>query len=165
MLGYADEGVGWGWGGGDLDKLTVSPVNLGEARVYCRQFHRHHAPPQGGLFAIACATGTTIRGIVIVGRPVSRMLQDGYTAEVTRLATDGVKNGCSMLYAAAWRAARAMGYRKLITYILATEPGTSLNAAGWKLIGAAGGGKWSRASRPRVDQHPTQEKMRWEVSA
>lgn len=145
------------------ERLCVSPVNLSEARAYCRQFHRHHAPPQGGLFAIACATGTTIRGIVIVGRPISRMLQDGYTAEVTRLATDGVKNGCSMLYAAAWRAARAMGFRRLITYILATEPGTSLSAAGWKLIGKTVGGSWNRESRPRVDKHPTQEKMLFEV--
>lgn len=122
-----------------MNSLSICPVNITDARSYCRQFHRHHPPPQGGLFAIACAEGATIRGIVIVGRPISRMLQDGYTAEVTRLATDGVKNGCSMLYAAAWRAARAMGYRRLITYILDTENGTSLKASGWKLIGRAGG--------------------------
>jgi hypothetical protein len=146
------------------DCLEVSPVTLSEARSYCLQFHRHHPPPPGGLFAIACAEGFVIRGVVIVGRPVSRMLQDGYTAEVSRLATDGVKNGCSMLYAAAWRAARAMGYRRLITYILASEPGTSLKASGWKLIGQAGGGSWSRESRPRVDKAPLQRKMRYEIA-
>ena len=71
-----------------------------------------------------------------------------------------------MLYAAAWRATRAMGYQKLITYILDSEPGTSLRAAGWKLIGKAGGGTWNRpnSGRPRVDTHPLQGKLRWEIS-
>lgn len=144
-------------------KLEVSPVMLDEARVYVRQFHRHHSAPQGGLFAIACASDVTIHGVVIVGRPISRLLQDGYTAEVTRLATDGTKNACSILYAAAWRAARAMGYRRLITYILATEPGTSLHAAGWKLVGAVKGRSWNCPSRPRVDKAPLQDKLRYEV--
>jgi hypothetical protein len=93
------------------------------------------------------------------------MLQDGWTAEVSRLATDGSKNACSMLYGAAWRACRALGYRRLITYILDTEPGTTLQAAGWKLVGAAGGGSWDRRERPRVDRHPTQGKLRWERTA
>lgn len=92
------------------------------------------------------------------------MLQDGWTVEVTRVATDGAKNACSMLYAAAWRACRALGYRRLVTYILAEEPGTSLHAAGWKCIGEAGGGTWHREGRPRVDRHPTQRKFRWEVT-
>jgi hypothetical protein len=93
------------------------------------------------------------------------MLQDGYTAEVLRLCSDGTKNTCSMLYAAAWRAVRAMGYRKLVTYILISESGTSLRAAGWKCIGEAGGGSWNRTSRPRVDTHPLQKKIRFEVAA
>jgi hypothetical protein len=96
---------------------------LPEAHVYVRQWHRHHKPAVGGLFALACAVSGEVCGVAVVGRPVSRMLQDGYTAEVTRLATDGTKNAASMLYAACWRAARAMGYRKLITYILKTETG------------------------------------------
>jgi len=102
---------------------------------------------------------------VIVGKPVARMLADGYTAEVTRLcAREGARNACSMLYAAAWRAARAMGYRRLVTYTLPEEGGASLRAAGWKFIGEAGGGSWSRKERPRVDTHPTQMKLRWEVA-
>ena len=99
----------------------------------------------------------------MVGRPVSRMLQDGWTAEVTRVCTLGGKNACSMLYAACWRACRAMGYTRLLTYTLDTEPGTSLTAAGWTLVGSAGGGSWSRMDRPRVDRHPKQLKIRWEV--
>ncbi|HAR45070.1 MAG TPA: hypothetical protein DCS05_02550 [Nitrospiraceae bacterium] len=144
--------------------MILHPLTLREAYEFTREHHRHHQPPQGGLFAIGCAeeSGKVI-GCVIVGRPVARMSDNGWTAEVTRLTTDGSKHACSMLYAAAWRAARAMGYTKLITYILGTEPGTSLKAAGWKCLGAAGGGTWNRMSRPRVDLHPTQEKLRWEV--
>lgn len=143
--------------------MSIQPLTLREARAYVDDMHRHHRAPQGGLFAIGLNDGADIIGCVIVGKPVARMLDDGYTAEVTRLATDGSKNACSMLYAAAWRAARAMGYRRLITYTLATEPGTSLRAAGWREVGRAGGGSWSRGSRPRVDKHPTQDKIRWEA--
>jgi hypothetical protein len=144
--------------------LELSPVTLKEARALVTRLHRHHRAPQGGLFAIAASDGVEVRGVVIVGRPVARMLADGWTAEVNRLATDGAKNACSILYAAAWRAARAMGYRRLVTYTLPDEGGGSLRASGWRLVGEAGGGTWNRRERPRVDLHPTQVKLRWEVT-
>lgn len=105
--------------------------------------------------------------MVVVGRPVARHMADGWTAEVTRLATDGSRNACSLLYAAAWRAARAMGYRRLITYTLATEPGTSLRAAGWGVVAEVRRQTWNRPNvgRPRVDLHPLQERLRWEAPA
>ncbi len=138
-------------------------MTLKEACRYVGRVHRHHKPPQGGLFAIGAARGDQVVGCVIVGRPLARMLVDGYTAEVTRLATDGTKNACSMLYAAAWRACRAMGYRRLVTYILDSESGVSLVASGWKCVGEAGGGKWARRDRPRVEEVNTQKKLRFEV--
>lgn len=155
-------------GGGGVS-LAIRPVTLGEARSYVEQYHRHHAAPQGGLFAIglvstAAANDAPIAGVVIVGRPVARNLDDAVTAEVTRLCTDGSRNACSMLYRAAWRACRAMGYRRLVTFTLATEPGTSLRGAGFQLVGETKGGSWSRPSRARVDMHPTQAKLRWEVA-
>ena len=143
--------------------LNICPISLREANVFVAQNHRHHQPVAGHKFAIAVADDERIRGVVIVGRPVARHADDGFTLEVARLCTDGARNACSMLYAAAWRAARAMGYRRLITYTLADEGGASLRAAGWRLIGAAGGGSWSRKSRPRVDTHPLQQKLRWEA--
>lgn len=93
------------------------------------------------------------------------MLDDGLTAEVTRCCTVGTKNVPSMLYGAAWRAARAMGYQRLVTYTLKVEGGTSLRAAGWKLVGERGGGTWNRKPRPRLDQHPTERKLCWEKAA
>ena len=92
------------------------------------------------------------------------MADDGLTLEVNRVATDGCPNACSALYGAAWRAAKAMGYQRLITYTLPEEGGASLRGAGWRLVGEAGGGKWSREGRPRVDMHPTHGKLRWEAS-
>lgn len=100
----------------------------------------------------------------MVGRPVARMNDDGWTLEVCRCCTDGTKNACSMLYRAAWRAAQAMGYRRLITYTLLEEGGASLRAAGFRLIGQTEGGSWSRPSRPRVDMHPLQGKLRWDIA-
>ena len=141
------------------------PMTLREARAYIDRVHRHHRAPQGGLFAIGAAQDGEIVGVVIVGKPVARMLDDDYTCEVTRLASDGTRNVCSMLYRSAWRAARAMGYRRLVTYTLTSEPGSSLLGAGFRLIGETGGGSWSRPSRARVDTHPLELKLRWEVTA
>jgi hypothetical protein len=146
--------------------LSLLPISIRDAAAYVRDVHRHHDPPRGAIFAIAVADDrAAIRGVAMVGRPVARRLADEWTAEVTRVATDGARNACSMLYGACWRACRAMGYRRLITYTLANEPGVSVRSAGFRLVGEAGGGTWSRASRPRVDHHPTQTKMRWELTA
>ena len=149
----------------DERHLTVVPLTLTEAHRFTLDNHRHHKPAVGGLFAIGAALDGVVVGCVVVGRPVARMSADGWTVEVTRLATDGSRNACSMLYRAAWRAARAMGYRRLVTYTLPEEGGSSLRAAGFRLIGEAGGGSWSREDRPRVDLHPTQVKLRWELTA
>lgn len=162
-----------------MKPLCIVPCSIQDACEYVRQYHRHHRPPISGLFACGCAAqlsnskmddafplpSHTICGVAIVGRPVARGLQDGFTAEVTRVATDGTKNACSMLYAACWRAARALGYRKLVTYVLASETGGSVQAAGWKSIAEVRGRSWDCATRPRVDRHPKQDKIRWEISA
>ena len=147
--------------------MNIVPISVREAKVFVARHHRHHKPPHGGLFAIAVAIEGAEEpcGVAIVGRPVARMLQDGFTAEVTRLCTDGTRNACSKLYSAAWRAARAMGYRRMVTYTLPEEGGSSLRAAGFKLVGVAGGGSWSREDRPRVDAHPLQQKLRWDLEA
>lgn len=143
--------------------LHACPITLREANAFVAAHHRHHDPARGCVFCVAASDGEKIVGVAIVGRPVARNAQDGWTAEVLRLCTLGAKNACSLLYAASWRAARAIGYRRLITYTLPEEGGASLRAAGWRLIGEAGGGSWHRAARPRVDTHPTQVKLRWEA--
>ncbi len=143
--------------------LEIVPIKQDEAKEFVKQVHRHHKPPLGSIFQIACATHGKIVGVVIVGRPVSRHLDNGWCLEVNRLATDGTKNACSILYSAAWRVAKGLGYRRLITYILDTENGTSLRASGWKEIGARGGMPWNRKNRPRVDTHPLQKKILFEA--
>ena len=99
---------------------------------------------------------------MICGRPVSRHYDDGYTLEINQLCTDGTKNVCSILYGAACRAAKAMGYRKVITYILQSEPGTSLKASGFYCEGIAGGLSWNGERRPKQEnQYPNEMKTRW----
>lgn len=146
-----------------MSKLTLVPITLLEANEFVRQYHRHHRPVPGCKFCVAVSDAERIRGVAIVGRPIARMLDDGWTLEVNRTCTDGVKNANSMLYGACRRAAWALGYKKLITYTLPEEHGMSLKAAGWTCLGVAGGGNWGRSSRPRVDLHPTQAKLRWEA--
>lgn len=146
-------------------KLVHVRVDLAEANAFVEAHHRHHRPVVGHLFSIGAALDGRIVGVVIVGRPVARMRDDGETTEVTRLCTDGTKNACSFLYGAAARAAFALGFRRIGTYILASEPGTSLTGAGWRLVGETAGGSWSRDSRPRVDKHPLQCKLLFETVA
>ncbi len=142
------------------------PVDFAEACEFIRQHHRHHIPPIGHRASIACADGDSVVGVAVMGRPVARRLDDGLTLEVTRVATDGTEHACSKLYGACWKLARALGYRRLITYTLKTESGSSLRAVGWRCIEAPTpeGQWWSRPSRPRVDKHPLQAKLRWEVA-
>jgi hypothetical protein len=145
-------------------KLSLCPLDLAEANAFVAQHHRHHKPVVGHKFSLGAVLGDKVVGVVIVGRPVARMRDDGETLEVTRLCTDSTRNACSFLYGAAARAAFALGYKRIGTYILASEPGTSLVAAGWRQIGETSGGSWSRQSRPRVDKHPTQAKLLFEAA-
>lgn len=143
--------------------MQIIPVDLSEANEFVRIHHRHHLPVIGHKFAIAAEVDGVIHGVAIVGRPVARGNDNGLTLEVTRLASDGTRNVCSALYGACRRATFALGYKRLITYTLNTEPGSSLRAAGWKLLGEVGGGSWSCKSRPRIDKHPLQGKLLWEA--
>jgi hypothetical protein len=146
-------------------KLEVAPMTIRAAKAYITTHHRHHRAPVSGLFAVGVRKAGELVGVLIVGRPVARMTaQDPHTVEATRCATDGSKNAISMLYSAAWRAARALGYRRLITYTLPEEGGASMRASGFVCVGQAGGGSWSRKGRERADTHPTQTKLRWEVT-
>lgn len=144
--------------------LVAKPISFSEAKDFISRFHRHHKPPQGWKFGIAAFRDGELVGVVAVGRPVSRIMDDGETCEVTRLCTDGSKNVCSFLYSRARRAAVEMGYKKVITYILDSESGISLRAAGWKFVRDAGGGSWSRRSRLREDKAPTNRKQLWETT-
>lgn len=154
--------------------LELQPITYDEACVFIGQHHRHHLPPQGWKFGIAvngpglapaCTDMRGIVGVVTVGRPVARHFDDGWTLEVTRCCTfPAYKNAPSMLYGAAWRACKALGFKRLVTYTLESEPGTSLRAAGWRCLGVAGGRSWDRENRPRMNKAPIDQKMLWEAS-
>lgn len=144
--------------------LCLIPISLADANAFVAAHHRHHKPVVGHKFSIGCEQDGRLVGVAIVGRPVSRYLDDGLTLEVTRLATTGEKNACSMLYAAAARAAKAIGYRKIITYTLETEDGASVRAAGWQCAGLAGGKQWTGKRRPAALLYPACMKLRYEKS-
>jgi hypothetical protein len=144
--------------------LTLQPITKKEADVFIRTHHRHHKPSVGWKFGLCVGDGEKVCGVAQVGRPVNRHLDDGWTLEVTRCCTDGTKHVASMLYGAAVRAGRALGYKRIITYTLVSEPGTSLAAAGWKCLYEVEGRAWTCKSRPRVDVHPLQNKLCWEAA-
>lgn len=147
-----------------MTRLAHGRISLDEANAFVEELHRHHPPVVGHLFSIGAFLGEHLVGIVIVGRPVARMRDDGLTAEVTRLCTDGTRNACSFLYGKAARAAFALGFLRIGTYTLPDEGGASLRAAGWHLIGERGGGEWSVPSRRRRSaRFPTGTKLLWET--
>jgi hypothetical protein len=146
-------------------KLSLCPMTQAEAKAYVKTHHRHSVVPLGMVFALGAATGESLEGVSLVGRPVARGLQDGWTLEVLRLCTptDGArKHVCSFLYAASWRATRALGYRRLMTYTRQDEEGTSLKAAGWRVVGEVRARSWDAPSRPRDDRDERVPRFRWE---
>ena len=148
-----------------MGRLSSAPIDFTAAADFVRLHHRHHTPPVGHKFSIAAMNGDGLVGVAIVGRPVARRRDDGWTLEVTRLCTDGTRNACSFLYGAAARAAFALGYKRIGTYILKRETGSSLVAAGWKCIAETPGKSWSVPSRPREDKHPIEPKFLFERTA
>lgn len=153
-------------------KLKAKPISLTESNVFVAEHHRHHLPVTRDKFRVACEVDGKIVGVANVGNPVAQKLCDGYTLEVTRCCTDGTKDVCSFLYSRCARICKEMGYKKIITYILETEDGTSLKASGWHLDKEnAGGVSWNVPSRPReveihtlfgtVEKYPICLKQSW----
>ena len=163
--------------------MRLVPIRLKDAQRFVREHHRHHTPPQGWRWGVGLMDAEHLVGVAMAGRPVSRMLDDGLTLEVTRCCTDGTRNAASCLYGAVRRAAKALGYRRLVTYTMQGETGASLRAAGWVRDGDRRGESWSRPSRPRsvgrtgqaagvqeamdlgmaADPNPTVPKVRWMI--
>ena len=149
-------------------KIISVPMKLTEATEFVQNFHRHNKAPAGGLFAVGASDGKNLIGVAIVGRPVARSLDDGFTAEVTRccVLNDAPKGCCSFLYGRCWQAAKALGWKKLITYTLQSESGSSLRGAGWKIVAelkANNPNGWQ--NRPGRDWQAVvgQAKFRWEA--
>lgn len=146
--------------------LRVIPLELDEANAFVDVLHRHHQPAVGHRFSIGCITDDgKLHGAAICGRPVARMVSKREVLEVARLVTDGTYNACSILYAAAARAGKALGYRRIQTYTLPSEGGASLRASGWIEEGDAGGGQWVHTDgKPRRTDQPTDVKTRWALT-
>lgn len=148
--------------------LELCPVSREDAQTFVQLHHRHHRPPLGHKFSIGVAADGQLVGVAMVGRPIARHYDDGLTLEVNRTCTTGYPNANSMLYGAAWRAAKALGYRRLITYTLASESGASLKASGFTIVAQrAPRTGWTTPARPRADEsteHGVQRTL-WEVLA
>jgi hypothetical protein len=148
--------------------MIVVPLSLREANDFVEAFRRHNGRTSrdGGKFAIGCSHDNNLVGVAIVGRPISRLLDDSFTAEVLRTCTneEAPKGAVSFLYAACWRVYRAMGGMKLVTYTLTSESGASLRGSGWKVVAEVKPCTWDRPNRGRRWQSIYgQQKFRWEI--
>ena len=152
------------------NNLNIIPLTIKEANLFVLNYHRHSKPSQGGKFAIGVSKNE-LCAVAIVGRPIARRLDDGFTAEVLRVCTspNAPKNCCSFLYGRCWRIWQQMGGKRIITYTLQKEFGTSLRAVDWKIVGETGG--WNKnkgwTTRPNREWNPIygQLKFRWEKNA
>jgi hypothetical protein len=163
--------------------LAVVPVTLKEANAFIVAYHRHHKPINNGYrFCLGVADDGRLCGVAIGGNPLSQYLKNGLTAqvwlfswsenpmeigltaEVRRTCTDGTRNANSMLYGACQRAAKAMGFKRLITYTFKEESGASLRAVGWINEGLHGGGSWDVDGRHRQPSLFVEKKWRWSVA-
>lgn len=149
--------------------LHAVALDLKEAREFVGNFHRHNGAPAGGKFAVGCSDGIKLVGVAIASRPVARMLDDGETLEVIRccVLNDAPKGACSFLYARCWGAAKALGYRRLLTYTLQSESGASLRGAGWRVVAELKGNKpdgWKNRPGREWQSVTGQAKLRWEAA-
>ena len=155
--------------------LEIRPITLKAANDYVAAHHRHNQRTTGHKWSVSVYDGETLCGVAIAGQPIARKLDDGLTIEIRRVCTDGTRNACSMLYGACCRVAKAMGYKRVITYTLISEPGASLKASGFTDCGEGGGASWNVPSRPRelyeaqtsmfggtAAKYPLEKKRRWE---
>lgn len=141
--------------------LNAVPTTLSQANAFVGEIHRHHKEVVGHRFSFGVAVDTKLVGTIICGRPVAPKTEQYKILEVTRLCTDGTKNACSFLYANAAKVGKIMGFKRIQTFILPTESGVSLKAAGWMFDGVcakSGKGFQSRPNR-KIDLHPP--KHRW----
>lgn len=141
-------------------RLQAVPLTLSQAKYFIDLFHRHHKPPVGHRWSIGAIVAGRLVGVVVVGRPVARKTPQYTIAEVTRLCTDGTKNACSFLYSRAARIAKEMGFERIQTFVLPSESGVSLVAAGWKFDGICHTASWQTRGGRRSDQ-PADPKHRW----
>lgn len=141
--------------------LKIKPITIKDANEYVNKNHRHHKATVGGKFAISCYKDETLVGVALCGRPVSRYLDNNEILEINRVCTDGTKNACSMLYGACCRIAREMGYKKVITYILESEDGTSLKASNFILEKEKAGGLLWTGERCRQQELLFEYKKRY----
>jgi hypothetical protein len=142
--------------------VELRPITQRKAKAWIKETHRHLDPPRGDLFRVAVCVRGDLVAVGMAGRPC-RMLQDGTTAEITRVAStaDVDVNACTRLYGALRRAGKALGYRRFVTYTLEHEPGISLRAAGFEDDGLTDGGEWDRPSRRRKAAQQPGRKRRW----
>ena len=152
--------------------LTIAPITLKAAKDFVLQHHRHNKPPTGWKFGLSVLDDGELVGVACAGRPIARHLDDGFTLEVNRTCTDGTMNANSMLYGAVWRAAKAMGYRKCLTYIQGDETGSSLKAAGWvKSADLAARGSWAESTQTEMKDKRDPKgnggvaRQRWEIAS
>lgn len=144
--------------------MEAVPITLRAANAFVKEHHRHSLPAAGCRFAIGCEADGKLVGVAIAGRPVARRLDDGHTLEITRVCSTGERNVNSFLYARVARIAKMMGYRRVITYSLEAECGSSLKAVGARITGEVKPQEWSVPSRPRKSQEVYKEaKARWEL--
>ena len=141
--------------------LTIKPIHLKAANAYVKQFHRHNIPTQGGKFSISVYDDNRLCGVAICGRPTARRSDDGTTLEIYRCCTDGTKNACSKLYSTACKIGFDMGYKRIITYTLQSEKGSSLKASGFRCEGSAGGIAWTGKRKREYYVSPEEMKNRW----
>lgn len=147
-------------------RVDLVPLTLPAANAVVARLHRHHAPIPGGFgwFCVGAVVDGVLAGAAIAGRPTNRNNDDGQTVEVLRVAADGTSNVPSALMGACARAAKAIGARRILTYTLDSESGTSLRAVGWvreadgiQSFWTTPGTRAAAIDRP----HMAERKVRW----
>ena len=149
----------------------LRPVTQLEARQFIAKHHRHSGAPLRVICAVGIDDAGELVGVGTLERPKAAKLCDGFTVEISRVCTTGIRNGCSMLYGALLRVAAGLGYKRAVTYTLATEKGSSLVASGFHRASDVPIRSWAKEHIRRGTFQPSMffqkygepaERVRWE---
>lgn len=86
-----------------MSREGITPLSIEEAQVFLEAHGRHYKADGVPVFAIGYAD----HGAAIIGH------RNG-EAVLIHIYCDGVSEGYTMLYGAAWRAAKALGYKRMV---------------------------------------------------
>ena len=148
---------------GSHKRLVMIAIERDVAKKFIEKNHSHLHTPSTWICHVAVADSGRLCCVAVLNRPCARLLCDGKTAEVGRVASDGTPHAASKALSAITRVAALLGFGRIVSYTLLGEAGTTYVSCGYVATAVSAGGKWARGGETRTrESQQLGAKVRWE---